>query len=110
MIRRRIVLAIPRLDALRLPTYLAACPRQVSTTKRNLVALLPWAHRTRLQQLLLLLLTANVSNKSGNLLFAQSYPEQYEKVGFVHSWCTESACFKAPAFSTRLQLIAHSDA
>jgi hypothetical protein len=49
---------------------------------------LPWAHRTRLQQLLLLLLTANVSNKSGNLLFAQSYPEQYENVGFVHSSCT----------------------
>src|ERR1700686_4799248 len=49
---------------------------------------LPWAHRTRLQRLLLLLLTANVSNKSGNLLFAQSYPEQYENVGFVHSWCT----------------------
>jgi hypothetical protein len=49
---------------------------------------LPWAHRTRLQQLLLLLLTNNVSNKSGNLLFAQSYPEQYENVGFVHSWCT----------------------
>src|ERR1700686_2221843 len=49
---------------------------------------LPWAHRTRLQRLLLLLLTANVSNKSGNLLFAQSYPEEYENVGFVHSWCT----------------------
>ena len=46
--------------------------RQASTTKRNLVGHLPWAHRTRLQQLLLLLLTANVSNKSGNLLFAQS--------------------------------------
>jgi hypothetical protein len=49
---------------------------------------LTWAHRTRLQQLRLFLLTANVSNKSGNLLFAQSYPEQYKKVGFVHSWCT----------------------
>src|SRR5580700_8475226 len=36
--------------------------------------LLPWAHRTRLQRLLLSLLTTNVSNKSGNLLFAQSYP------------------------------------
>jgi len=52
------------------------------------VARPPWAHRTRLQRLLLLILTANVSNKSGNLLFAQSYPEQYENVGFVHSWCT----------------------
>jgi hypothetical protein len=49
---------------------------------------MPWAHRTRLQQLLLLVLTNNVSNKSGNLLFAQSYPEQYENVRFVHSWCT----------------------
>ena len=52
------------------------------------VARLPWAHRTRLQQLLLLLLTTNVSNNSGNLLFAQSYPQLYENVGFVHSWCT----------------------
>jgi hypothetical protein len=34
-------------------------------------ARLPWAHRTRLQQLLLLLLTNNVSNESVNLLFAQ---------------------------------------
>ena len=38
--------------------------------KRSLVARLPWAHRTRLQRLLLILLTTNVSNKSGNLLFA----------------------------------------
>ena len=45
--------------------------RQVSTTKRKLVAHLPWAHRTRLQQVRPLLLTTNVSNKSGNLLFAQ---------------------------------------
>jgi len=22
-----------------------------------------------------------------NLLFAQRYPEQYENIGFVHSWC-----------------------
>jgi integrase len=34
--------------------------------------LLPCAHRTRLQQLLLLLLTNNVSNKSGNLLSVKS--------------------------------------
>jgi hypothetical protein len=48
-----------------------------------------WAHRTRLQPLLLLiLLTANVSNKSGNLLFAQSYPQWHENVGFLHSPCT----------------------
>jgi len=33
---------------------------------------LPWTHRTRLQQLLLLLLTNNVSNKSGNLLSLKS--------------------------------------
>ena len=32
---------------------------------------LPWAHRTRLQQLRPSLLTTNASNKSGNLLFAQ---------------------------------------
>jgi len=32
---------------------------------------LPWAHDTRLQQLNPSLLTTNVSNKSGNLLFAQ---------------------------------------
>src|SRR3989442_1572996 len=32
-------------------------------------ARLPWAHRTRLRALLLSLLTANVSNNSGNLLF-----------------------------------------
>jgi hypothetical protein len=46
--------------------------RQVSTTKRNLVAHLPWARRIRVQQLLLLYLTANVDNKLGNLLFAQN--------------------------------------
>jgi hypothetical protein len=34
-----------------------------------------WAHETRLQQLLPFLLTTNVSNKSGNLLFARSYPQ-----------------------------------
>ena len=44
---------------------------------------LPWAHRTRLQQLRPSLLTTNVSNKSGNLLFAQSYPQQFENVEFV---------------------------
>jgi hypothetical protein len=32
---------------------------------------LPWAQDTRLQQLHPTLLTTNVSNKSGNLLFAQ---------------------------------------
>ncbi len=36
------------------------------------IAPLAWAHDTRLQQLHPLLLTTNVSNKSGNLLFAQS--------------------------------------
>jgi hypothetical protein len=34
-------------------------------------ARLLWAHATRLQQLHRLLPTTNVSNKSGNLLFAQ---------------------------------------
>src|SRR5713101_4629394 len=35
------------------------------------VARLPWAHSPRLQPLHSFLLTTNVSNKSGNLLFAQ---------------------------------------
>src|SRR5208282_559890 len=35
------------------------------------VARLSWAHDTRLQQLRPLLITTNLSNKSGNLLFAQ---------------------------------------
>src|SRR5258708_7069285 len=38
----------------------------------RLLAHLPWAHSPRLQQLHPFLLTTNVSNKSGNLLFAQS--------------------------------------
>jgi hypothetical protein len=59
------------------------------------IASLPWAHRTRLQQLLLLLLTNNVSNKSGNLLFAQSYPQCPENVGFLHSWCTVASTLAA---------------
>ncbi len=33
---------------------------------------LPWAHENRLQQLLPLLLTTSVSNKSGNLLSLKS--------------------------------------
>jgi hypothetical protein len=65
---------------------------------------LPWAHRTRLQQLLLLLLTNNVSNKSGNLLFAQSYPEQYENVGFVHTWCTVESHQKSYRVNRSLRL------
>jgi hypothetical protein len=68
------------------------------------VARLPWAHRTPLQQLLLFLLTANVSNKSGNLLFAQSYPEQYENVGFVHSWCTVEFHQKSDRVNPSLRL------
>jgi len=35
---------------------------------------LPWAHRTRLQQLLLLVLTNNVFNKSGNLFSLKANP------------------------------------
>jgi hypothetical protein len=63
-------------------------------TTQRIATRLPWAHRTRLQQILLFLLTANVSNKSGNLLFAQSYPEQYENVRFVHTSCTaRGICF-----------------
>jgi len=48
-------------------------------------ARLPWAHTPRLQQLRPFLLTTNVSNKSGNLLFAQRYLEWIENVGFWHS-------------------------
>ena len=66
-------------------------------------ARLPWAHRTRLQRLHPSLLTTNVSNKSGNLLFAQSYPEQYENVGFVHSWCTVEVHQKSYGVNTSLR-------
>jgi hypothetical protein len=38
---------------------------------QRIAARLPWAHRTRLQQVRPSLLTTNVSNNSGNLLFAQ---------------------------------------
>src|ERR1700687_698980 len=55
--------------------------------KYNL-ARLPWAHRTRLQQLHPSLLTTNVSNKSGNLLFRQKEPEWNENVRFGHRLCT----------------------
>jgi hypothetical protein len=48
-------------------------------------ARLPWTHGTRFQRLLLLFLTANVSNKLGNLLFAQRYPLCPENVGCLHS-------------------------
>ena len=42
-------------------------------------------HGSRLQPLHPLLLTTNVSNKSGNLLLAQRYPQLFENVGFLHS-------------------------
>ena len=71
---------------------------------KQAASLLPWAHRTPLQQLLLFLLTANISNKSGNLLFAQSYPEQYENVGFVHSWCTVEFHQKSDRVNPSLRL------
>src|SRR5882762_6906206 len=48
-------------------------------------------HRSRLQTFYPLLLTTNISNKSGNLLLAQAYPEWYEKVAFLHSSCTVSS-------------------
>jgi hypothetical protein len=54
---------------------------------------LPWAHRTRLQRFLFSLLTTNVSIKSGNLLFAQSYPQCPENDEFLHSWCTVMSAF-----------------
>src|SRR5260370_15357849 len=53
-----------------------------------LVARVPWAHTPRLQQLRPFLLTTNVSNKSGNLLFAQRQLESIENVGFWHSFGT----------------------
>jgi hypothetical protein len=46
--------------------------RQVFTTKRNLVAHLPWARTDRLQQLHFLLCLLCVFSNLGNLLFAQS--------------------------------------
>src|SRR5271154_3328690 len=48
-------------------------------------------HATPLQQLYQLFLTTNVSNKSGNLLSAQSYPQWRENVGFLHSPYTATA-------------------
>ena len=45
-------------------------------------------HETQLQSIYPRLLTTNVSNKSGNLLLAQSYPQCHENVGFLHSPCT----------------------
>jgi hypothetical protein len=45
-----------------------------------------WAHDSRPQQLQGVLLTINNSNKSGNLLFAQSQPQICEGVGFWHSF------------------------
>ena len=42
-------------------------------------------HETRLHPLYPSLLTANVSNKSGNLLLAQNYPQWHENVAFLHS-------------------------
>jgi hypothetical protein len=45
-------------------------------------------HEARLQCFYQPTLTTNVSNKSGNLLLAQSYPQLDENVGFLHSRCT----------------------
>jgi hypothetical protein len=42
------------------------------------IARLVWAHETRLQQFHPFFITTNVSNKSGNLLFAQSEPNGIE--------------------------------
>src|SRR6266403_4543003 len=61
--------------------------------------LLPWAHDTRLQQLCSLLLITNISNKSGNLLFAQRYLEWIENVGFWHSPCAVMRLLLAAARS-----------
>jgi hypothetical protein len=45
-------------------------------------------HRTRFHPLHPLLPTTNVSNKSGNLLLAQSELESFENDAFLHSRCT----------------------
>jgi hypothetical protein len=42
-------------------------------------------HETRLHPLCPSLLTPNVSNKSGNPLLAQNYPQWHENVAFLHS-------------------------
>jgi hypothetical protein len=54
-------------------------------------------HESRLQPLYPLLLTTKVSNKSGNLLLAQSYPQCHENVAFLHS----PRHSEAPAFWER---------
>jgi hypothetical protein len=71
-------------------------------------AQLPCAHHPRLRQLCSLLLTTNVSNKSENLLFAQSEPQWYEDIGFWHSFGTGDApavrYFQVWAFPIELKL------
>jgi len=42
-------------------------------------------HESRLQPLYPVFLTTNVSNKPGNLLLAQGYPQWRENVAFLHS-------------------------
>jgi hypothetical protein len=54
---------------------------------------LPWAYRTPFQQLRPLFLTTNVSNKSGNLLFAQNQPDWHENVGFVLQFVQSAPAF-----------------
>jgi hypothetical protein len=46
--------------------------KEIASGLSQRAARLPWAHQTRLQQLHPLLLTTNVSNKSGNLLSLKS--------------------------------------
>src|SRR6267143_1547658 len=48
-------------------------------------------HQTRLHPRYSSLPTTNVSNKSGNLLLAQRYPQWHEDVRFVHSRHAEHA-------------------
>jgi hypothetical protein len=70
-------------------------PYPTETNGTHVRRSLPSAHRTRLQRLLLLLLTTNVSNKSRNLFFARSYPQCPENAGFLHSWCTVASAVPA---------------
>lgn len=65
--------------------------RQVSMTKRNLVAHLPWARTIRLQQLHRLLTLLCVFSNLGNVLFAQSQPQSHENIRYWHTFGTGGA-------------------
>lgn len=66
----------PTIGCVAAPNLCGHPSRQVSATKRNLLAHLPWALATRLEQLHLLLLITNVSNKSGICLSRKRKPNR----------------------------------